>query len=170
MLARVWVVWDATAAMDADGNVSSEASVICDKSSHTSTPVKPDKGSCTPGKLDLSPSTALIPPASTPVAAGDHLSIALLAQRLPPLPKFTGDNVEEDTYNIDEWLEQMELVAQGTSRLSSSVWWHSSVDLHLDFVVCACPSSDQVTHNSQQLYGKGSPQYRFSLCKVVTFI
>ena len=76
----------------------------------TSTPVKSDKRLDSPVKLDLSPPT-VVPTSS--VATGDHLPMALLAQQLPPLPKFTGDNPDDDAENLEEWLGQTELVAQG---------------------------------------------------------
>ena len=70
-----------------------------------------------PGELDLTPkstcNTELAPAKSKAVPSGDQLSMALMAQQLPPLPKFTGDNLDEEAENIDEWLEQTELVAQG---------------------------------------------------------
>ena len=85
--------------------------LIGDKTgSLTSIPVKSDKRLDSPVKLDLSPPT-VVPTSS--VATGDHLSMALLAQQFPPLPKFTGDNLDDDAENLEEWLEQTELVAQG---------------------------------------------------------
>ena len=41
----------------------------------------------------------------------DALSVALLAQHLPPLPNITGDNVEGDGESFSDWLERVELVA-----------------------------------------------------------
>ena len=39
------------------------------------------------------------------------LSAVLLAQQLPPLPNFSGDQVEGEGETIDDWLERLELVA-----------------------------------------------------------
>ena len=45
---------------------------------------------------------------STP---SDTLTMALLAQQLPPLPNFTGDNLDADGESFEDWLERLELVA-----------------------------------------------------------
>ena len=116
-----------TTMTDADRYVLTGTSIAGDKSSVTTTPVRTDKRVGGPWKLDSPPgktdkgvdsplksaATPLAPPTTKPAAATDHLSMALLAQQLPPLPKFTGDNLEEDAENIEEWLEQTDLVAQG---------------------------------------------------------
>ena len=39
------------------------------------------------------------------------LSAVLLAKQLPPLPNFSGDQVEAEGETIDDWLERLELVA-----------------------------------------------------------
>ena len=46
--------------------------------------------------------------ATTPV---DTLSMALLAQQLPSLPTFSGENTDRDGESFIEWLERLELVA-----------------------------------------------------------
>ena len=49
---------------------------------------------------------------STPVATPrDPLSMALLAQQLPPLPTFSGGQLDGDGESVGEWLERIELVA-----------------------------------------------------------
>ena len=48
-------------------------------------------------------------PVSTLVAAS--LTVALLAQQLPSLPNFNGENVEGDGESFSDWLERLELVA-----------------------------------------------------------
>ena len=55
-------------------------------------------------------------PVSTPVATPrDPLSMALLAQQLPqqlpPLPTFSGGQLDGDGESVGEWLERIELVA-----------------------------------------------------------
>ena len=88
--------------------------MACDKGSHMTPPSKPNKAVSTPRRLDLSPPVnASTQWTSKPAVAGDHLSMALLAQQLPPLSKFTGDNLDEDSESVSEWLEQTELVAEG---------------------------------------------------------
>lgn len=47
-------------------------------------------------------------PTLTPL---DTLSVVLLAQQLPSLPNFCGDNIDEDGESFGEWLEHLELVA-----------------------------------------------------------
>ena len=47
----------------------------------------------------------------------DPLSLALLAQQIPPLPKFNGDNQGEEGESFSEWIEQLELIA-GTCQWS----------------------------------------------------
>ena len=44
-------------------------------------------------------------------AAPDPLTVALLAQQLPSLPNFTGENIEGDGESFSDWLERLELVA-----------------------------------------------------------
>ena len=61
-----------------------ESAEVLKSNGTTSTPANADKISGSPGKSDLSPTP--VPPTPT-VATGDHLSMALLAQQLPPLPK-----------------------------------------------------------------------------------
>ena len=46
--------------------------------------------------------------ATTPL---DSLSTALLAQQLPSLPNFFGENVDTDGESFSEWIERLELVA-----------------------------------------------------------
>lgn len=47
----------------------------------------------------------------------DSLSTALLAQQLPALPNFSGENVHTDGESFSEWIERLELVA-------SVGWWN----------------------------------------------
>ena len=51
----------------------------------------------------LRPSIVSTPP--------DTLTMALLAQQLPPLPNFTGNNLDADGETFEDWLERLELVA-----------------------------------------------------------
>ena len=74
---------------------------------------------CPAKKSQLSPSAKVFTP---PFSAGveqasssppaDSLSLALLAQQLPQLPKFSGDNLEGDGETFDDWSEQLELAAE----------------------------------------------------------
>ena len=41
----------------------------------------------------------------------DTLTMALLAQQFPPLPNFTGDNLDAEGESFEDWLERLELVA-----------------------------------------------------------
>ena len=41
----------------------------------------------------------------------DTLTMALLVQQLPPLPNFTGDNLDAEGESFEDWLERLELVA-----------------------------------------------------------
>ena len=41
----------------------------------------------------------------------DSLSMALLAQQLPNLPNFNGENVQNDGESFSEWIEHLEMVA-----------------------------------------------------------
>ena len=43
--------------------------------------------------------------------AADALSVTLLAQQLPTLPNFNGENLEGDGESFSDWLERLELVA-----------------------------------------------------------
>ena len=53
-----------------------------------------------------------VEPVPTLVAApSDTLTVALLAQQLPSLPNFNGENVEGDGESFSDWLERLELVA-----------------------------------------------------------
>ena len=65
---------------------------------------------------------AAVEPVSTLVATPfDTLSMALLAQQLPSLPCFSGEQMDGDGENFSEWLERLELVANtsgGTTRQS----------------------------------------------------
>ena len=55
---------------------------------------------------------AAVEPVSTLVATPfDTLSMALLAQQLPSLPCFSGEQMDGDGENFSEWLEWLELVA-----------------------------------------------------------
>ena len=47
----------------------------------------------------------------------DPLSLALLAQQIPPLPKFNGDNLGEEGESFSECIEQLALIA-GTCQWS----------------------------------------------------
>ena len=71
-----------------------------------------------------SPFAPLCSMASSPVLARevpgsyvDPLSLALLAQQIPPLPKFNGDNLGEEGESFSKWIEQLELIA-GTCQWS----------------------------------------------------
>ena len=44
-------------------------------------------------------------------AITDRLSQALLAQQLPPIPKFTGEECQQGGETIEDWKEQFEMVA-----------------------------------------------------------
>ncbi len=47
-----------------------------------------------------------------PLQTVNPLSMAMLAQQLPPLPKFSGDgNLGGEEERFDEWLERLEMVA-----------------------------------------------------------
>ena len=59
-------------------------------------------------------------PVSTLVATPfDTLSMALLAQQLPSLLCFSGEQMDGDGENFSEWLERLELVAHNFLRLAS---------------------------------------------------
>ena len=72
-----------------------------------------------------SPFAPLCSTANSPVLARevpgsyvDPLSLALLAQHIPPLPKFNGDNLGEEGESFSEWIELLELIA-GTCQWSN---------------------------------------------------
>lgn len=50
------------------------------------------------------------------VAPLNTLSMALLAQQLPSLPTFSGDQTDGEGETIDEWLERLELIAGACRR------------------------------------------------------
>lgn len=58
----------------------------------------------------------------------DALSVALLAQQLPQLLNFTRVHLDGDRESIDDWLEQLALVAQACS-------WDNQVKL-VNVVTC----------------------------------
>ena len=54
----------------------------------------------------------VVDPVPTPDAASpDPLTVALLAQQLPSLPNYNGDNMEGDGESFSDWFERLELVA-----------------------------------------------------------
>ena len=54
---------------------------------------------------------AMEPVPTLAAAPLDALSIALLAQQLPTLPNFNGENIEGDGESFSDWLERLELIA-----------------------------------------------------------
>ena len=65
-----------------------------------------------------SPHTSFIPleiPEIVPVvperASVDSLSLALLSQQIPPLPKFSGEDQDGEGETFEDWKEQLELIA-----------------------------------------------------------
>lgn len=54
---------------------------------------------------------AVVPVPTLAAAPLNTLSMALLAQQLPSLPNFSGDQADGDGDTIDDWLERLELVA-----------------------------------------------------------
>ena len=54
---------------------------------------------------------AVVPVPTLAAAPLGTLSAVLLAQQLPSLPNFTGDQIDGDGESIDDWLERLELVA-----------------------------------------------------------
>ena len=62
-----------------------------------------------------SPHTSFIPLDILPVvperASVDSLSLALLSQQIPPLPKFSSEDQDGDGETFEDWKEQLELIA-----------------------------------------------------------
>ena len=50
----------------------------------------------------------------------DNLSLALLSQQIPSLPKFSGDTLEGDAESFVDWIEQLELIAEACRWSSQS--------------------------------------------------
>ena len=93
------------------------------------TPLRPNVSPFIPGRPQLVPQPppgdprrllatrspgggAAMEPVSTLAATPfDPLSVALLAQQLPSLPSFSGDNAGGDVESFAEWLERLDLVA-----------------------------------------------------------
>ena len=57
----------------------------------------------------VGPAVTTITMASRPV---DAMLLALLAQQIPPLPKFNGDTLEGKGESFADWIEQLELIAE----------------------------------------------------------
>ena len=53
-----------------------------------------------------------IPPRETLCNPADPLSLALMAQQLPPLSKFNGDDTGGEEQGFTDWIEQLELVGE----------------------------------------------------------
>ena len=79
-----------------------------------------------------SPHTSFIPldiPEIVPVvperASVDSLSLALLSQQIPPLPKFSSEDQDGEGETFEDWKEQLELITthvSGTTKLGWSTW------------------------------------------------
>ena len=66
------------------------------------------------GRLSTETSTVMSTPPGVPaepVTGVSLTSAALLAQQLPPLPKFTGESHGEDGETFQDWKVQFEMVA-----------------------------------------------------------
>ena len=55
--------------------------------------------------MEHGPVDNIFPVCSEPITA------ALLAQQLPPLPKFSGERNDGDMETFQDWLEQFEMIA-----------------------------------------------------------
>ena len=62
------------------------------------------------------------PVSATGMSGGtvDNLSLALLSQQIPSLPKFSGDTLEGDAESFTDWIEQLELIAEACRWNSQS--------------------------------------------------
>ena len=53
-----------------------------------------------------------VPPRGTLCNPADPLSLALMAQQLPPLSKFNGDDTGGEEQSFTDWIEQLELIGE----------------------------------------------------------
>ena len=65
----------------------------------------------TPPRIVNTHGEVVVPVPTLAAAPLDALSMTMLAQHLPPLPNFAGDETDGDGETIEEWLERLELVA-----------------------------------------------------------
>ena len=65
----------------------------------------------TPPRIVNTHGEAAVPVPTLAAAPLDALSMTMLAQHLPSLPNFAGDDTDGDGETIEEWLERLELVA-----------------------------------------------------------
>ena len=65
----------------------------------------------TPSQQDTGGGEAMEPVSTLAAAPLSALSAALLAQQLPNIPNFNGENLEGDGESFGDWLERLELVA-----------------------------------------------------------
>jgi hypothetical protein len=82
----------------------------------------------------------------------DQLSTALLAQQLPSLPNFTGDNIDNDSETFTEWIERLELV-------SSVGRWNDQTKL--------VNVATRLRGSASRFYRTCSPQQRSSYAELV---
>ena len=64
-----------------------------------------------PGSQSVESGRAVVPVPTLAATPLDSLSTALLAQQLPSLPNFSGENIDNDGESFGEWIERLELVA-----------------------------------------------------------
>jgi len=95
-----------------------------------------------------------VEPVSTLAAAPlDALSVALLAQQLPTLPTFNGENLDGDGESFGEWLERLELVA-------STCKWDDQAKL--------VNVATRLRGTASRFYHSCTPQQRSSYDELVT--
>ena len=75
------------------------------------TPTSEIQSTDTQGATGLGCGEAVVPVSTLAAAPLNTLSMALLAQQLPSLPNFSGDQSDGDGETINDWLERLELVA-----------------------------------------------------------
>ena len=96
---------------------------------------------------------AVEPVSTLAVAPLDALLVALLAQQLPTLPTFNGENLDGDGESFSEWLERLELVA-------STCKWDDQAKL-VNVATC-------LRGIASRFYRSCTPQQRSSYNELVT--
>ena len=73
------------------------------------------------------------------------LSVALLAQQLPSLPNFNGDNVKGDRESFSDWLEHLELIAKWDDQEKIAFTTHAGLYEFtvMSFGLCNAPATFQ---------------------------